>query len=628
MLLGYGFSKGTSHPPRPLISHFLPSLCIYYRPILISQRLSLDEIGLHPFLACDPSHIPKSIPQSATHIQPEWRISKKGVIYAVNSASKSPHCAPNISKETGELEPHSLDSPLEEEEATKPEEANVAEETNNLSSNDLTPEGEARAAFFAEERAHQQLYTKAMIEWGVAEYARGQTQKQRRATKSDQFSRAFVDPEEIKENSNFMELLTKKCKQAYKTLYGYRTGGTVKILDNVDPYVLGKHGKIVAVDEDPNDPEKIISFKIEIQEKRADGTIAYATALPSDIEMRSKGEGSSPKKNGKRGKGKKKKGGKKSSAAKSYSPSEYALNLTPIYDLNVTVTKSDLDSVTSDPSGMAYVLDDMMARLNEEEGRMEVELQRSLAESKKADLEALEKEELLVFNDTVKMLKRVARRTRSARNLERVPLSERIELDKLDFPEKGRSDRIATMLEDHLELVLDSLTDLVDAFEPRAMHPHLFSLLEHRKELLMTLDALRHPECTLELSMFFGLLASNVGAVADGNRVFLLFEDFAFASVDSSDPRLALIKVSILREMDDEEFEGNCEEDLSCYAELLGVSTDADSKTIMKAFRKQSMQCHPDKAESNGLTAEQAEEKFKALSAAKTALLASTEESE
>ena len=77
-----------------------------------------------------------------------------------------------------------------------------------------------------------------------------------------------------------------------------------------------------------------------------------------------------------------------------------------------------------------------------------------------------------------------------------------------------------------------------------------------------------------------------------------------------------------------DDFEEESEEDLSCYAELLGVSADADAKTIMKAFRKQSMQCHPDKAESNGLTAEQAEEKFKALSAAKTALLASTEESE
>ena len=304
-----------SRPPlRSFLSHyFFSSQYIYLSTHFHFYRLSLDEIDLHPFLACDPGQIPKSIPQSATHGRPEWRISKKGVIYAANSASKSPYCVPNISKDTGELQFHPLESfpePTSEEEPIEPEEANVDEEENNASSNTLTPESQARAAFFAEERAHQQLYTKAMIEWGVAEYARRQTQKQRRANKSDQFSRAFVVPEEIKEDSRFMDLLTKKCEQAYKSLYGHRTGGTVKIVDNVDPNVLGKHGKIVAVDEDPSDPEKIVSFKIEIQEKRADGTIAYAMALPSDIEMRNKGDGGPPKKNGKRGKGKKKKGGK------------------------------------------------------------------------------------------------------------------------------------------------------------------------------------------------------------------------------------------------------------------------------------------------------------------------------
>ena len=621
------------NPLRPFLSHLLSSP-YFYQSIFIPYRLSLDEIELHPFLACDPGQIPKSIPQSATHSRPKWRISKKGVIYAANSTPKSAHCVPNISRDTGELESHPLEllpEPTSEEEPIEPEEGNVdEEETDNASSNNLTPEGEARAAFFAKERAHQQLYTKAMIEWGVAEYARKQTQKQRRANKRDQFSRAFVDPEEIKEDSGFMDLLTKKCEQAYKSLYGHRTGGTVKILDNVDPNVLGKHGKIIAVDEDPNDPEKIVSFKIEIQEKRADGTVAYATALPSDIEMRNKGDGGSPKKNGKRGKGKKKKGGKNSSASKPGSPSEYAINLKPIYDVNVTVTKSDLDKVTSDPSGMIYVLDDMMARRNEEEGRLEVELQRSLEESKKADLEALQKEELSHFSETVKMLKKFARRTRSLKDVERVSLSEKIELDKLegfffDSSETGRNDFFAKLLEDHLDLVLDSLTDLVDAFEPRSMNGHLFSMLEQRKELFMTLHALQHPD---HLSVLLPLFVFNVGAVMDGNRVFLLFEDFAFASVDASDPRLAFIKAKVFRDIDDEEFEGKCEEDLSCYAELLGVSADADAKTIMKAFRKQSMQCHPDKAEHNGLTAAQAEEKFKALSAAKAALLASTEESE
>ena len=228
------------------------------------------------------------------------------------------------------------------------------------------------------------------------------------------------------------------------------------------------------------------------------------------------------------------------------------------------------------------------------------------------------------------MLKKFARRTRSLKDVERVSLSEKIELDKLegfffDSSETGRNDSFAKLLEDHLDLVLDSLTDLVDAFEPRSMNGHLFSMLEQRKELFMTLHGLQHPD---HLSALLPLFVFNVGAVMDGNRVFLLFEDFAFASVDASDPRLAFIKARVFRDIDDEEFEGKCEEDLSCYAELLGVSADADAKTIMKAFRKQSMQCHPDKAEHNGLTAAQAEEKFKALSAAKAALLASTEESE
>ena len=535
------------------------------------------------------------------------------------------------------MEP-TAEEPYEPEEADAEEEEE--EEANNASSNNLTPEGEARAAFFAKERAHQQLYTKAMIEWGVAEYARRQTQKQRRANKRDQFARAFVDPEEIKENSDFMGLLTKKCEQAYKSLYGHRTGGTVKILDNVDPNVLGKHGKIIAVDEDPNDPEKI-TFKIEIQEKMMDGTIAYATALPSDIEMRNKGDGDSPKKNGKRGKkGKKKKGGKNSSSTKSATPSEYVITLKPIFDMDISVTKPNLDGLVSEPSEMIYILDDMMAKRNEEEERKEVELRRNLEESKKADLEALEKEELSYFGDTVKMFKKTARRIRSAQNVDRVPLSERIQFDKLrgclfGASEKGMSDRVASMFEDHLELVLDSITDLFDVFDaigPGAMDLNLVSLyklLAPKRELMLMLHILRDPEETAALPIFLELLAFHTDAVMDGNKAFLLFEDFAFASVDASDPRLALLKMKASREMDDEEpFEDKCEEDLSCYAELLGISSDADVKTIMKAFRKQSMQCHPDKAGSNGLSAEQAEEKFKALSAAKSALLASAGASE
>jgi len=596
-----------------------------------SDRLSLDEIGLHPFFTRHPGKIPKSIPLSATHVKPEWKSNKRGVIYATTCKKvvNPQFRLPNISSATGQLESCcDLPSVPSAVEMSVEDETNVADAT-VVSSNNLTAEGEARAAFFDQERAHQQLYTKAMVEWGVAEYARRQTQKRRRENTSDQFVRAFVDPEEIKEDAAFMELLIKKCELAYKSLYGHRTGGTVRIIDNVDPNVLGKYGKIVAVDEDPTDPEKI-SFKIELQQKKLGGIIEYATALPSDIEMKSKTDGGSPKKGGKKGKANKK-GGKKSSAAKSGPPSEYDISLQPLYDLDIVVTKSDLDSVTTEPSGMTYILDDMMAKRNEEAGHKEVEQQRFQEESKKAEREALEKEELMGMNHIVKLLKKKARRVRSDQDMERVPLSERFEVDELlsEFFKEGGSDRTNKMIEAHFELILDSLTDLFDVLECRSLPPELFELLLSNKELLLLIESLRYPEPALPMNFFLDSLVFHVGAAPAGDRVLLMFEDFPFASVDASDPRLAFIKMRIFDEVDDEEMcQEQNEEHLSCYADLLGVSVDADAKTIKKAFRKQSMQCHPDKAESNGLTVEEAEEKFKALSEAKTTLLASCEENE
>ena len=520
--------------------------------------------------------------------------------------------------------------PSAAEEINAADETIVAEETGVLSNN-LTPEGEARAAFFAQERAHRQLYTKAMVEWGVAEYARRQTQKRRRENTSDQFVRAFIDPEEIKEDAAFMEVLTKKCELAYTSLYGHRTGGTVRIVDNVDPNVLGKYGKIVAVDEDHTDAEKV-SFKIELQQRKSGGVIEYATALPSDIEMKSMADEGSQKKGGKRGKIKKK-GGKKSSAARSGPPSEYGINLKPLYGLDVVVTKLYLDSMTADPSGMTYVLDDMMAKRNEEEGRKEVEKKRLKEESIKAELEALEKEELTKMNDIVKFLKKKARRVRSDQNKERVPLSERFEVDASEFLKEEESDRIKNMLDAHLELILDSLTDLFDVLDctdrtfPPELPRELLRLLLSNKEVMFMMEALRFPD-NLPMKDVLGLLvlSTRVAAVPVEDEVFLFFGDFPFASVDASDPRLAFIKHISTNPMFDEfDDESMCREqsemDLSRYADLLGIPVDADANTIKKAFRKQSMQCHPDKAESNGLTVEEAEEKFKALSEAKTVLL-------
>ena len=41
----------------------------------------------------------------------------------------------------------------------------------------------------------------------------------------------------------------------------------------------------------------------------------------------------------------------------------------------------------------------------------------------------------------------------------------------------------------------------------------------------------------------------------------------------------------------------------TCYYELLGIERDADSKTITKAFRKQSLKWHPDKNPDEDTTA-------------------------
>ena len=584
------------------------SLRVFYQSTPISYRLSLDEVDMHPFLTRNPGQIPKSIPQSATHGRPEWRISKKGVIYAANNASKSPPCVPNVSKDTGELESHPLEllpGPSSEEESIEPEKA-------NSSSNSLSSEGEARAAFFANERAHQQLYTNAMIEWGAAEYARRQMQKQRRATKSDQFSRAFVDPGEIKENFHFMHLLTKKCEQAYKSLYGHRIGGTVKILDNVDPNVLGKHGKIVAVAEDPKDPEKIVSFKIEIQEKRADGAIAYATARPSDIEMRSKGDEGSPKKKGKRGKGKKKKGGKNSSAAKSCSPSECAIDLKPIYDLNVTVTKSDLDRMTSDPSGVPCVLNDMMRRLNVEEDENEM---RKLKEE---------------YVNKLIWLKKEGEKGRSRCGVKAVSTSDRFDalasvLELRKGQKTTRSElRIAYV---HLELMVDGILNVVDAVRDRPG-----TQLEdgtRLKELMfggrfqpffVALMAMNSRTSVLEKE-FVGLLINPRSGFwwseEVGGHVFIFAgvsdDKYPVACLASSDSRLAVIRGEKTLSSDDS---------LSLQADLLGVSVDdADKKTIESAFRKKVFKVHPDRAEANGMSKEAAAAKTSFLSDAKDALL-------
>ena len=78
--------------------------------------------------------------------------------------------------------------------------------------------------------------------------------------------------------------------------------------------------------------------------------------------MRNKGDGGSPKKSRK----KRKKGGNESFAVKFAPPSEYAIDLMPVYDLAIVVTCPELDKVTSPLAGMSCVLNDMMAKRNGE----------------------------------------------------------------------------------------------------------------------------------------------------------------------------------------------------------------------------------------------------------------------
>ena len=314
-----------------------------------------------------------------------------------------------------------------------------------------------------------------------------------------------------------------------------------------------------------------VCFRVEYldkpEQRKSGGIIEYATALPSDIEMKSMTDEGDPKKGGKRGKTKKK-GGKKSSAP----PSEYGINLKPLYDLDVIVTKSDLDSMTTDPSGMTYVLDGMMAKHNEEEVRKEVEKDRLKKESIKAGLEALEKEKLASnmarMNDSVKTLKKMARRVRSDQNKERVPLSERFEVDASEFV-KEEDDLVKNMLHDHLELILDSLTDLIDVFDSLAdladNSDELLKLLLSNKELMVVVEALRSPDdfpMKDVLASLMMLSARVVAKPAEG-RVFLFLEgNFPFASVDVSDPRLAFINIRMFDGSDDDE--RMCQEQSCC----------------------------------------------------------------
>ena len=212
-----------------------------------------------------------------------------------------------------------------------------------------------------------------------------------------------------------------------------------------------------------------------------------------------------------------------------------------------------------------------------------------------------------------------------------MPLSERFEVDASEFLKEEENDEERDHFKNMLELIwslfwtpwrTSDVLDCTDRAFPPELPRELLKLLFSNKELMIMMEALRFPDNLPMKSVLASFAFFQVTAVPVEDRVFLFCEKFPFASVDASDPRLSFINMRMFDESDDER---TCQEqsemDLSCCADLLGVPVDADANTIKKAFRKQSMQCHPDKAESNGLTVEEAEEKFKALSEAKTVLL-------
>lgn len=466
---------------------------------------------------------------------------------------------------------------------------------------ELSPEAKARAQFWQQERDHQEMYTFAMEEWAVAEYARQQTQEQRYSEDADAFNRAYIDPEEVKENNKaFMMLLAKQCGRAYKALYGHRTGGTVKIVDSSDVNLIGRFGKIV----DQNNPPG--TFKIELQptkaEKMAAKKVEFATVAPSDIEMAQSDESKATKKRSKKGVNSKKK--TKKAASKSGMPAEYTFDLTSACSFEATITTSNLDELTADLADLIYVLDSMMAKRNEAEDaelkQMEEELLKKEAEYAASE----EREYSAQAEESVKMVKRCARKARSMRGIERVPLSERLGLGGsfggVDSDSLGMA-----------RFMLDAMTDFYDAYGPGSP----FRAVGMGREI----DTIFHLLADIDdTGMALSFLLRTTKCMRLNGRIFVMYAgDIPVASFDAKDPRCDFFKKS---EGEEEALEE--EDKLDGYADLLGVSPDASEKEVKKAFRKKALQYHPDKFDpSDGMSKEEGEEKFKELSNASEYML-------
>ena len=488
---------------------------------------------------------------------------------------------------------------------------------------DLSPGDKARAEFWKKEREHQEMYTYALTGWAAAECARRQTQAKRRSEDANAFERAFIDPEEVKENETLMKALTKECETAYKTLYGHRTGGTVKIVDCSDDSLIGRFGKIVGQGERPE------TFKIELLPTKAEkmaNRVEFAVVSPMDIELAQGDTSKTSKKKAKKGGGNSRKKTKKT-AGKAGPPTEYTFMILPSCDYDAddpTVTTSHLDNLTADPADLANMLDRMMADRNVREEERMLEEKLEALKQKKDRMKERVKSEVVGMDAFIKRMKKNARALRSYKGLDRVPLSERLGFDTF-VEEVVYLSRVKSADRDHfvheLRTFLDGITDFYDVYRAGALYVSgLSEIGQHVCELLSSIIAERRksPADKYTAASMVLMFHQESLRVPVGGKVFVMLHGLApIYSYEKDDPRFCKKgRYMYGEEVSDEEGD---EEKLEECADLLGVPPYANEREIEKAFRKKALLFHPDKwtADSaHGMSREDAEEQFKSIQSA------------
>jgi len=485
---------------------------------------------------------------------------------------------------------------------------------------DLSSGDKARAEFWKKEREHREMYTNALTGWAAAECARRQTQAKRRSEEANAFERAFIDPEEVKENETLMKALAEECETAYKTLYGHRTGGTIKIVDSSDDSVIGRFGKIVGQGE-PSE-----TFKIELLPTKAEkiaNRVKFAVVSPMGIELAQGDTSKTSKKRAKKGGGNSKKKKTKKTAGKSGPPTEYTFTILPSCDYDAddpTVTTSHLDNLAADPADLANTLDRMMAdRSVREEERMQEEKREALKHQKDR-MKERDKSEELGMDAYIKRMKKTARILRSYEGLDRVPLSERLGFDAF-VEEVVCISRVESVDRDHfireLRIFLDGITDIYDVFNRGgATDRSKSSVLESAFETLSCFIAVKRksPAHKIGAAQFVLTLFSESSRILVDEKVFVMF--FGIAPIYSYEKDADPFKKGRYKEAFDAEAD---EEKLEECADLLGVPPHASEREVTKAFRKKALEFHPDKwsADSaHGMSREDAEEQFKSIQSA------------